>query len=519
MDKSTRYFRKGIPCTERALATGASVDAEDNDSDVEWMDSEPPPDSQLPSQHAASVRPSGAGSVALKPPLPPSVPARPSAHPSVNHNQISLPAAPSVQQLGHSIGRHQSSAAPHPHSQPQSPKLAAGFPVSQQHSQGSPESAPDSHAHSPGHTAVSQVLQTEQQGSPITSPFKKVPSPWEKGRQQQPASQASPSPAPTGASKHILGKRKQMSDDTHEATDATPVVQHLQDIIAQTDDTTKDTTRDGVLEDILEHVPDDQPMPVSLEDRGIGLCESTTGNTKGMTAAPHQANAIKGTANSDDDGMQEDVVDMTLDTDLTATKSHANSAPHLFGFADNEDAALESGLIAALDKSSSQHQAAQEVRHQQHLPNAAAAAADDQASPSGQQDQPAVSQPAGNIHQQQQHEQQDQQPLHQTHTWQQQQQHTGGVNDLGASVGVSGSLPAPSEVGLGEYGSAALDPGLSMGVSSTLPSFDLDSEIASLDKQTKVSICARHLSMAYRYSILMQNSGVLPFLYNANYIT
>ena len=312
-----------------------------------------------------------------------------------------------------------------------------------------------------------------------------------------------------------------MSDDTHEATDATPAVQHLQDIIAQTDDTTKDRVRDDVLVDILEKLPDDQPMPVSLEDRGVGLGESTTGNTKGMTAAPHSANAITGTANGDDDGMQEDVVDMTLDTDLTATKAHANSVPQPFGFADYEDAAFESGLIAALDKSSSQHQAAQQVRQQRQPPNAAAAGADDQASLSGQQDQPPVSQPVGNIQQQQQQQQQDQQPLHQTQTWQQQQQqHISGVNDLGASVGVSGSLPAPSEVGLGEYGSAALDPGLSMGVSSTLPSFDLDSEMASLDKQTKVSICASStgdmpsllcLGMAYRHSVIMQDS-VLPFI-------
>ena len=369
---------------------------------------------------------------------------------------------------------------------------------------------------SPQLSAQSQGPQAEQQASPITSPFKKVPSPWEKGSQHEPANQTSPSNGLNKSSMQALGKRKRVTEKADRPVDSEPAIDHLQHIIARTDDAVKDQQRDSVLLETLKDVPDDMAMPFSIEDRGVGVGDIAKGDTKGTSPVHERQQAPtaaqpKGSPKHEEteEANPEDVIDMTSDADLPPVQSGAASASQPLGFDTEVDADFESGLIAALDRSSKQHPAS---HHSRHLPQAPAAAAAVAAAGSAAAapattslDQPAGSQPATilnhrqEVHQhtltQQQHEQQQQQheQQQQQHEQQQQQQqqlqgHSSAPLDMGPSAGVSGSLPAPSELGLGEYGSAALDPGVSVGVSSTLPSFDLDAEMASLDKQTKVSL-------------------------------
>ena len=491
---------------------GASGDAEDSDSDVEWMDSEPMPESKLPSKLPASLRSSAkGGSGALKPPLPPAASARPTSGPPVKHNQISLPAAPGVHHPVSAVGRHQTqapadspvqhrasadsdlqhqatAAGAGPQHQPQG--LVAGFPAPQEQDLGLPQSQHTQPGKSqspakafPQQSAQSQGPQAEQQASPITSPFKKVLSPWEKGNQQQPASQTSPSTGLNESSMQTLGKRKRMTETADQPVDLEPAIEHLQHIIAQTDVTVKDQQRDSVLLDTLKDVPDDLAMPFSIEDRGMGLGNTVNGNTKGSSSVSQAPNAAQPKDSpmheETEEANPEDTIDMNSDAGLLPVNSGAASALQPLGFDTEVDADFESGLIAALDRSSTKHLA---TDHPMQLPEAPAAAVPSTTS----LDQPAGSQAASIVHRhqevhtmtQQQQQQQQQQLL---------QGHSSAPFDMGPSAGASGSLPAPSELGLGEYGSAALDPGVSVGVSSTLPSFDLDAEMASLDKQTKVS--------------------------------
>ncbi|KAL0021716.1 hypothetical protein WJX79_006455 [Trebouxia sp. C0005] len=271
---------------------GASGDVDGGDSDVEWMDSEPMPES----------------------------------FPAPQEQDLGLPQSQDTQQ-----GKSQSPAKASPQQSPQS-----------------------------------QGPQAEQPASPITSPFKKVLSPWEKGNQHQPANQTSPSDGFNESSMQSLGKRKRVTD---QPVDSEPAVDHLQHIIAGTDDMVKDQQRDSVLLDTLKDVPDDLAMPFSVEDRGVGLDDMAKANTKGS--------------------------------------SPESQAPH-----------------AAQPKGSPMQEETEESNPEE-------------------------------------------------------------IADITPGAGASGSLPVPSELGLGEYRSAGLDPGVSVGVSSTLPSFDLDAEMASLDKQTK----------------------------------
>ncbi len=499
------------------------------------MGSEPVSESHLPSPVPVSVRPTGSASGALKPPLPPAFSARPSPHaPSgsvpVNHQQIAQQAAIITQDSVPGVGRHQSAAVPD--SEPQRLSLdAVRIPHAPQQSLGqqaspkgqlrmsrspekvSPQQPVPQEAESPG-MMQSPDQQPKQQASPMTSPFKKVPSPWEKADQHKAANQSSPSPALQQPKKQLLGKRKHISEETNPE----PAVSRLQHIISQTDSTVKDRMRDSVLLDTLHDVPDDQPMPVSVEDRGTGMGDTAASNTKDSIADRNKiANQdLAGSGKAGDSTSPDDIIDMTTDADRPAIQPGAKSASQPLGFDDTDDPDFESGLIAAVDQTSIQHG----VQHQQPPHSSAADAAADQLPsdqvptdqvPSDQipsdilQHQPAGSKAASIIHQQQnqqqytherqlgqeQHEQLNQQPDQQLsqHPEQQQQlllSYSSVPPDVAASTGVSGSLPTPSEVGLGEYGSTALDPGPSVGVSSTLPSFDLDAEMASLDKQTKV---------------------------------
>ena len=178
----------------------------------------------------------------------------------------------------------------------------------------------------------------------------------------------------------------------------------------------------------------------------------------------------------------EDVIDMTTN-DLPSS-----SQPVSFDALDEE---LEADLIAAVDKSSANH-ASDGSHHTASAAREAPANTDPAAhNASGQQHHSAGSQAADIIHHHQEQQQQQQQTQQQSQvqeTQSQQQQLRGSSRQsINASAGIDDSLPAPSEQGLGEYGSAALGGVPSMGVSSTLPSFDLDAEMDSLDKQTKVS--------------------------------
>ena len=468
------------------------------------------PESQLPSQLPASLRSSAhGGSGAPKPPLPPAASARPSSQPPVKHKQISLPAAPGVHHLVSAIGRHQTQAPADSHlqhkasadsdlqqqatagPQHQAQELLAGFPAPQEQDLGllQPQDTQLGKSQSPARASPQQSAQfqgpqAEQQGSPITSPFKMVLSPWEKGNQHQPANETSPSNGLDESSMQPLGKRKRVTENADRPVDSEPAIDHLQRIIARTDDAASDQQRDSVLLDTLQHVPDDMAMPFSVEDRGIGLSNTANSNTKGSSpksqapTAPHPKGSP--THEETEEANPEAIIHTTSDAGLLPVNSGAASASQPLGFDTDVDADFESGLIAALDRSST-------LTQLPHAPAAAAVAAGPAAAaPSTTSlDQPAASQPADILDHRQE-------VLDHTLTQQQQQLqgHSNAPFGMRPSAGVSGSLPAPSELGLGEYGSAALDPGVSVGVSSTLPSFDLDAEMASLDKQTKVSLAA-----------------------------
>ena len=436
------------------------------------------------------------------------------------------------------VGRHQAAADAVPSAHNQSPQLV----LDQQPSQGdsmfkSPDGqqapgASQDQQHEPmqslsqrpgpqdqslAHSPQSPEKQPDQQALPITSPFKKVPSPWEKGQKaaakgspKGTTSQVSLPSAPRQSQSPLLGKRKHREEQEEQG------VKQLQHIIAQAGDVAEDRTRDSLLLDTLEGVPDNQAMPFSLEDKGAGLSDTAANNMKGSSMSPQKAKPqqAKGRSSGPRKAALQEAkgrlgnqhlhdgsaaaqpadsrsnIDPAIDL-TTHPQQTSSSQPIEFDDMDDE---LEAGLIAAADRSTAEHASAGMQQKQPVRLDVSANAADDAAdidaaaNPNAQADQDsewkhqqsAGSQAAGIIHRQQQQQQQ------QTRL-QQQESNAQQMDDR--RPGISDSLPAPSELGLGEYGSAALEGGPSVGVSSTLPSFDLDAEMASLDKQSKVSYC------------------------------
>ena len=515
-----------------AVITGASGDVDVEDSDIEWMDSEPLPASQPLSKQPIAT---ASGSGALKPPLPPALSGS-------RGLLLQRQSSAAVTNPLSTTGRHQSAAvsdsasgdeSPHgtgvPRGRVQLPSALLPGP-SQQHGNpktGQPPTEPSTASHQdfsfmqsllakPGSVLPSQKIQTadkaapqstgqqsaelpkspsthngdasqlqsqdqapaespvkqtlEQPTAPITSPFKKVPSPWEKGKQQQPAHQASPSADPKGKQqqpaqqsgpstglkgKSALGKRKLRPEDALDSSPSEKAIESLQHVMAEADDTAKDQTRDSVLLDMLEDVPDDMPMPVSVEDRGLGMGQRSNGNLKSTSRQPLETSAqVKGT------GDRRPLQQATPQQQQQQQQQQSANAPA-------KPAQAQPAAVAAADAADAA--AAFDKQHQLAASQASAGSAR-----LGDQQQHQLQAPLATQQRQPSKQQQQQQPY--------------SSNAIGAvdSVGASGSLPAPSEVGLGEYGSAALDPGMSGGVSGGLPSFDLDAEIATLDKQNKV---------------------------------
>ena len=387
----------------------------------------------------------------------------------------------------------------------------------------------------PSHTSPEK--QPSQQTSPITSPFKKVPSPWEEDRKAAPKGSSPSAPhqislpgAPQLGKSPLLGKRKHGDGDASEHRQGK--VKQLQHIIARADDIAQDQTQDSVLLDTLDSVADDEAMPLSVEDRGAGVGDTATDNLKGRSKSPSKAAPqgvigrhasyqkaasqvakgrlgipqqaeSTGAEGKSDNTLQLDSDNITAPIvksngsenviDMTTADLPSSSQPVSF---DDLDEEFEADLIAAVEKGSAEH--ASDGSHR-----TASAAREEPANTdppahdaSGQQHHSAGSQAADIIHHHQQQQQQQLQQQQQTQQQaqveetqsQQQQQREGSARQsMNASAGIDDSLPAPSEQGLGKYGSAALGGVPSMGVSSTLPSFDLDAEMDSLDTQTKVS--------------------------------
>lgn len=523
---------------------GGSSALDEEESDIEWMDSEPGPSGPKPPDNS-STRASSSGAAALKPPLAPGplrqTSARPSSYSNPGRTQQKAQMADFRLQHASTIGRHQAAADTARDGVPERPELALGqlpsqegsLPVSPTQPQGLDSSQSQQYAsmqsrgqeQSP--TRTSEEKQLSQPGSPITSPFKKVPPPWEKGQKAAPkgsstsaAHQVSLPSAPQLGKSPLLGKRKQGDDTASEHQQG--AVKQLQHIIARADDIAQDQTRDSVLLETLAGVPDDQAMPVSIEDRGAGMGDTAADNLKGRgtspaKAAPEDAEGSLGiprkagsvgaegrpvsTHQLGPDNATKPVVKSTNSGDVIDMTTHdlpSSSQPVSF---DDLDEQFDADLIAAVDRSTAEHVSGG-VQCKATLDRgapAAAAAVSAEPGPSSHQQHPAGSQAANIIHhhqqqqeqQQQQHQQQQQQQQqHQQQPPQlqdtRQQQQSSARPSMNASAGLDDSLPAPSEPGLGWYGSAALGGGPSMGVSSSLPSFDLDAEMDSLDKQTKV---------------------------------
>ena len=523
---------------------------EEEESDIEWMDSEPGPADSKPPDSSA-VRASSSGAAAPKPPLAPGPlrqsSARPPSYPTSGKTQQKAQMADFRLQHASTIGRHQAAADTARDEDKENPELAlrqsapqgGSLSLSPTQHQGWDSSSSQQHASmqskgqelspkqtSPGHTSPKK--HPSQPASPITSPFKKVPSPWEKDRKAAPQGSPTNGPhqislpsAPHLGKSLLLGKRKHGDDAASKHRQGQ--VKQLQHIIARADDIAQDQTRDSVLLDTLNGVADDEAMPVSVEDRGAGVGDTAADNlkgrgtsppkaapeiavgrlglsekaasqgTKGRLGTPQQPDPTRAEGKYDShhqlghDSAAKSLVkgsDSQDGIDMTVNGLPSSSQPVSF---DNLDEDFEADLIAAVDKSSAEH-ASGGLQHTASGARTAhaAAAADADRSASGQQQHPAGSQAADIIHHHQQQQQQQSQ-VQEMQKQQLQQREGSAKQSLDASAGLGDSLPAPSELGLGEYGSAALGGVPSVGVSSALPSFDLDAEMDSLDKQTKVS--------------------------------
>ncbi|KAL3160296.1 hypothetical protein ABBQ38_009688 [Trebouxia sp. C0009 RCD-2024] len=555
-------LQEAIARSLRQEQPGGSSALEEEASDIEWMDLEPGPSGPVPPGDS-SARAASSGALALKPPLPPGPSrqpsARPPSYPSRGQPQQKPEMADFRLQHASTIGRHQAAADALLHGDtqiqepplgrlpsqdgnvPSSPKQHQGLesPPEQRHaSMLSPTGKPDPQQASPAESPDFPSKQPSRPVSPITSPFKKVPSPWEKGQMaaskgnsQGTVHQISLPSAPQPGKSPLLGKRKARGNPSPGHTQGE--IKQLQHIIARADDIARNHTQDSVLLDVLAGVPDDQAMPLSIEDRGTGLEDTAADNLKGSSAgspsaappaamgglgrsgmAPahgklvtmgqvhsrHNMGRLDSAQEAGEDTTtvaaqrvdSEHVVDMTVDAD-----SAAPSQPVSF---DDIDEEFDADLIAAVDKSAAEH-ASGSLQHNDHrgdghqaADRTAAAAAASAPCRDIADESPAGSQAADTVQQQQQEQEQQQQQQQQQQRQQQQQQQeqqerqqqqSRARQGIDASTGLSDSLPAPSEVGLGEYGSAALEGGPSMGVSSTLPSFDLDAEMDSLDEQSK----------------------------------
>ena len=476
--------RQAVCC----YAAAASAEVGDDDSDIEWMDSQPVSESQLPSHHPNSAE---AAAAAPKPPLPP---ARTSSHSRaqsgpVGNQQSKQQVGPSAERSAASIGRHQlvdrqNESQQHQPSTSgldaqdqsagameslQSPQLGKQQSLGNQPGLSQSPGVPP--AGSPG-----SDQQPGQQASPITSPFKKVPSPWEKDDQAAPAHRSGPL---TG--RQLLGKRKQRGEAPQQASDPEAAVARLHQIMSRTDSSIRDKMRDSVLLDTLKAVPDDQPMPISLEDRGMGLGETAAGNSEGK-ARKALGQHTKGSPR----GGAQHPIDMTADDHqpIMATGLGQDCLSQPLSFDENDDSEFESGLIAAVERSSSQRARSQLNEAQQGGSAAVDAGATQDPHPRERPPPAPPTAPIPHSHPGPLQEGQNQETLEQ----QQQVRHhfESSIGPGGVASDGWGRPHPPSELGLGGYGSAALDPGPSGGVSSTLPSFDLDAELDNLDQQAKV---------------------------------
>ena len=276
---------------------------------------------------------------------------------------------------------------------------------------------------------AAQASDTQPQASPSISPFKS-----HQARNPAPIEAAKPAvsiPAATKALAQHRPKPTKPGTQSHSQS----AVNHLQHIMQGTRSITADATTDSVLLDTLKGVPDDMPMPFSVEDRGMGVTEDAVPSH----ATCNGLNSNAGLQRHAEQAAPGSVAQFTADLPPAEAEearpgAQAGASAH----------AKESGNDKALDL---------------------AAAAQ------------------GGAEQQQQGQQQQSQ---------QQQGQLMGDSALSNRDTLHEEAGAPGmyrSTGLPDYSSGALDTEPIGSASGALPSFDLDAEMDQLEKQGKVSRC------------------------------
>ena len=534
-----------------AAGAGKSSGLDDDDDEVEWMDTEPASSDQHPESDMTNL--AASKQQALLPPVPHNTfnaptatsgpmrsasghaPKPPLAPAGNKRRQASLPKAPN----GHAQSSRLPPAAEFDFSFMQSSKAAAPAPGAKPQANGSeadlPAASVRASASAARHSQAAErdALSDQQPKSPAgqqpidaealanTSPFKRAqpedaesPFPSDAlaepshqhagsahegddimleasperdaagpadGALQQPDDSASPFKSPQAqkqgpleapkANSPIPAATKALAEHRHprskpgKQSKSESAVNHLQAIIADTETPMTDALQDSVLLDTLKGVPDNAPMPFSIEDRGTGV----TGD------ALMQANS-------------------SVTSSTAAAERHARHA------APGSVAELVADLPAPEAKGTDSAQAAAASSHADSGTGGRTAKQPQQVPAEQTGAEPGPEPSVGTTPQ----TQRDQQPQPSSTATAE----SGRAAQAGASTGInrstglpgyaSGSLePDLNHSAAGEeedrgsrllgHASGGLDPGPSGGVSGSLASFDLDAEMDSLEKQGKVS--------------------------------
>lgn len=302
------------------------------------------------------------------------------------------------------------------------------------------------------------------------SPFKS-PQAQKQGPLKAPKAN-SPIPAATKA----LAEHRHPRSKPGKQSKSESAVNHLHAIIADTESPMTDALQDSVLLDTLKGVPDDAPMPFSIEDRGIGVTDDalTQANSdvarRTGAAERHARHAAPGS-------IAELVADLpALENKGTSSKQAAGSSSHADSGTGGRTAtqpqhvpAEQTGAVPGPEPIVGT--APQTQQDQQLQPSATAVTDGGRLAQAGAST--GVDRSTGLPGY----------ALGSLEPDQDQLEAGAGVDRSSGLVGhASGGLdPGPSG------GSGGLDPGPSGGVSGSLASFDLDAEMDSLEKQGKVS--------------------------------
>lgn len=281
------------------------------------------------------------------------------------------------------------------------------------------------------------AFDAQPQASPSSSPFKSP-----QAQKQAPIEAAKPALSIPAATKALAQHRPKPSKPG-EQSDSQSAVNHLQHIMQETKSVRADATTDSLLLDTLKEVPDDMPMPFSIEDRSLG---GTEGAVPGH-ATGSGLNSNAGLKRHAEQAAPDSVAQFTADlsgAEVEEPQPGARAGP-------GQDIGLDLATAAHGDTEQQQRQ--------------------------GQ-------------HRQGQHPQHQQQQGQQQHVEVRGNSAVSNRDTLQEEAGPSGMYRS---TGLPDYASGALDSKLTGGASSALPSFDLDAEMDQLEKQGKV--CTPHLCL------------------------